>query len=45
MAQENGPRMNASSARQSRGPKGWFVNMGINLGNSVGTDKHCRDVR
>ena len=45
MAQESGPRMNMSSARQSRGPKRWSVNKGDDPGNSVGADKHCRDIR
>jgi len=40
MAQESGPRMNASSARQSRDPKRWSINKSDDSGNSVGIDKH-----
>ena len=37
--------MNAFLARQSRGPKIWSVNE-VNIPrNSVGVDKHCRDIR
>ena len=42
MAHESGPRMNVSSARQSRGLKGWAVNKGNDPRNSVGVDKHCK---
>ena len=29
----------------SRGPKRSFINKSDDLGNSVGVDKHCRDIR
>ena len=45
IAQENVPRMKKSSARQSRGHKRWFINKGDDPGNSVGADKHCKDIR
>ena len=43
-AQEGGLRMNASSADQSRGPERWSTILGNVLGNSVGTDKHYRNI-
>ena len=43
-AQEGGPRMNASSANQSRGQKRWFAVQGNVPGNSVDTDKHYRNI-
>ena len=45
IARESGPRMNASSARQNRGPKRWSINKGSNPKNLVEADKHYRDVR
>ena len=45
IAQESVPRMKESSARQSRGPKRWFINKSDDPENSVGADKHCRDIR
>ena len=42
MARESGPRTNASSARQNRGPKRWSINKGSDPENLVETDKHCR---
>ena len=45
MARESGPRTNASSARQNRGPKRWSINKGSDPKNLVEIDKHCKDVR
>ena len=45
IAQESVPRMKESSARQSRGPKRLFINKSDDPENSVGADKHCRDIR
>ena len=45
IAQESVPRMKESSARQSRGPKRRFINKSDDPENSVGADKHCRDIR
>ena len=42
---EGDPRMNASLANQSRGPKGWSAVKGNIPGNSVDTDKHYRNIR
>ena len=44
MAQEGGPRMNASSDNQSRGLKRWSVVQGNVPGSSIGMDKHCRNI-
>ena len=43
-AQEGGLTMNDSSAEQSRGPERWYVVLGNVLGNSVGTNKHYRNI-
>ena len=43
-AQEGGPRMNASSTDQSRGPERWSVVQGNVPRNSVGTDKHYENI-
>jgi len=43
--QEGGSRMNASSANQSRGPKRWSAIKGNVPRNSVGMDKHYRNIR
>ena len=45
MAQESVPRMKASSARQNRSPKRWFISKSDDPENSVGADKYCRDIR
>ena len=45
IAQESVPRMKESSARQSRGPKRWFISKGDDPGNLVGVDKHYKDIR
>ena len=45
IAQESVLRMKASSARQSRGPKRWFISKSDDPENLVGADKHCRDIR
>ena len=45
MAQEGGPRINASSTDQCRGPKRFSIAQGDVPGSLVGVDKHCRDVR
>ena len=45
MAQEGGPRINASSARQSQGPKRWSVNKGNDPGNSVNVDMYYKEIR
>ena len=45
IAPESVPRMKMSSARLSQGPRRWFISKGGDLGNSVGADKHCRDIR
>ena len=45
MAQESGPRINASSTDQCRGLKRLSVTQGDLPGSLVGVDKHCRDVR
>ena len=29
----------------SRGPKRWFIDKSVDPRNSVGVDKHCRDIR
>ena len=42
-AHKGSPKMNASSANQSRGLKGWSAVQG-NVGNSVGTDKYYRNI-
>ena len=39
---EDGPRMNASSANQSRDPKGWSTTQGNVPGDSINTDKYHR---
>ena len=43
-AHEGGPRINASSANQSRGLKGRSVVQGNVSGNSVDTNKHYRNI-
>ena len=45
MVQESGPRINASSADQCRGPKRLSVAQGDVPGSLVGVDKHCRDTK
>ena len=45
MAQEGGPRINASSADQCRGLKRLSVAQGDVPRSLVFVDKHCRDVR
>ena len=45
IAPESVLRMKTSSARLGRGPGRWFDNKNDNLENSVGMDKHCRDIR
>ena len=45
MAKESGPRLNASSARRSRGPKRWSVNKGNDPGNSVDADMYYKEIR
>ena len=45
IAQKSMPRMKESSARQSRGPKRWFISKSDDPRNSVGVDKHCRGIR
>ena len=45
IAQESSPRMKESSARQSQGPIRWFISKDDAPGNSVGVDRHCRDIR
>ena len=45
IAPESVPRMKMSSARLSQGPRRWLISKGGDLGNSVGADKHCRDIR
>ena len=45
IAPESVPRMKTSSARLGQGPGRWFDRKDDNLGNSVGVDKHCRDIR
>ena len=45
MVQESGPRINASSADQCRGPKRLFVVQGDVPRSLVGVDKYCRDIR
>ena len=44
MTQKSGPRMNATSAKQSRGPTRWFIIQGNVSGNSVGMNKHYRSI-
>ena len=41
---KGGPRMNASSANQSRGSKWWFAVYGNVLGNFVDMDKHYKNI-
>ena len=43
-AHKGSPKMNASSANQSRGLKGWYAVQGNVLGNSVDTNKHYRNI-
>ena len=43
-AHEGGPRINASSANQSRGPKGRSIVQGNVPGNYVDTNKHYRNI-
>ena len=43
-AQEGGPRMNATSANQSRGQKSGSVVQGDVPGNSIDTDKHYKNI-
>ena len=43
-AHEGGPRMNASSANQSRGLKGWSAVQGNVPRNSVDTDKYYKNI-
>ena len=38
-------RMKTSSARLGRGPRRWFDSKDDNPRNSVGLDKHCKDIR
>ena len=45
MAQESGPRINASSADQCQDLKRLSVAHGDVPGSLVGFDKHCRDIR
>ena len=45
MAPESVPRMKTSSAELGRGPGRWFDSKDDNPENSVGVDKHCRDIR
>ena len=42
---ESVPRMKTSSARLGRGPRRWFDSKDDNPRNSIGADKHCRDIR
>jgi len=43
-AQEGGPRMNASSADQSRCPERWSAILGNVPGNSTSMDKHYKNI-
>ena len=43
-AQESRPRMNATSANQSRGQKSGFAVQGDVLRNSIDTNKHYRNI-
>ena len=45
IALESMPRMKTSSTRLSRGPRRWFISKGDDPRNSVGADKHWRDIR
>ena len=45
IAPESVLRMKTSSAKLGQGPARWFDSKDDNLGNSVGVDKHCRDIR
>ena len=45
IAQESSSRMKESSARQSQGPIRWVISKDDNPGNSVGADRHCREIR
>ena len=45
MAQENGPKINASLVDPCQGLKRFSVAQGDILGSLVGVDKHCRDIR
>ena len=45
IALESMARMKTSSARLSQGPRRWFISKDDNLENSVGVDKHLRDIR
>ena len=45
IASESVPRMKTSSARLGRGLGRWFDNKDDNPENSVGANKHCRDIR
>ena len=45
IAPESVLRMKTSSAWLGQGPGRWFDGKDDNPGNSVGSDKHCRDIR
>ena len=45
IALESVPRMKMSLARLGRGLRRWFDNKDDNPKNSVGANKHCRDIR
>ena len=45
IALESMAMMKTSSARLSQGPRRWFISKDDNLENSVGVDKHLRDIR
>ena len=45
IAQKSSPRMKGSSVGQNRGPIRWFIGKDDDPRNSVGADRHCRDIR
>ena len=45
IALESMARMKTSSARLSQGPRRWFISKDDDPENSVGVDKHLRDIR
>ena len=45
IAPKSVPRMKTSSARLGRGLGRWFNSKDDNPENSIGADKHCRDIR
>ena len=45
IAPKSVPWMKESLAKQSRGPMRWYISKDDNPRNSVGADRHCRNIR